>query len=94
MPNTFTPNGDGQNDIFYPRGYGVKDLLVFRVFDRWGNLVHERTNAKANDANVGWLGFDKNGTKQLNPGVYVYYIEGTCSNDDKVSFSGNITLIR
>lgn len=94
MPNTFTPNGDGQNDIFYPRGYGVKDITVFRIFDRWGNLVHERTNIKANDKNVGWLGMDKNGTKDLNPGVYVFYIEATCTNDDKISFSGNVTLIR
>lgn len=94
MPNTFTPNGDGQNDIFYPRGYGVKDVAIFRVFDRWGNLVHERTNIKANDKNFGWLGMDKSGSKQMNPGVYVYYIEATCTNDDKISFSGNVTLIR
>ena len=94
MPNTFTPNNDGQNDVFYPRGYGVKDVLIFRIFDRWGNLVHEKTNIKANDKNVGWLGTDKSGSKELNTGVYVYYIEATCTNDDKITFSGNITLIR
>lgn len=94
MPNTFTPNKDGVNDYYYPRGYGVKDILVFRIFDRWGNLVHERLNSKANDKNVGWTGMDKSGMKELNPGVYVYYIEATCTNDDKIEFSGNITLIR
>lgn len=94
MPNTFTPNNDGKNDVFYPRGYGVKDVLIFRIFDRWGNLVHERTNIKANDINVGWRGTDKSGSKELNTGVYVYYIEATCTNDDKITFSGNITLIK
>src|SRR5256885_16018380 len=39
IPNTFTPNGDGLNDYFYPRGKGVDHMNTFRIYDRWGELV-------------------------------------------------------
>ncbi|MEI9955521.1 MAG: gliding motility-associated C-terminal domain-containing protein [Ferruginibacter sp.] len=39
VPNTFSPNGDGVNDIFYPRGTGLFSIKTLRVFNRWGEIV-------------------------------------------------------
>jgi gliding motility-associated-like protein len=93
IPNTFTPNADGQNDAFYVRGYGLDQVKVFRVFDRWGDLLFERTDVQANDKNNAWNGNNRKG-QAVNPGVYVYYVEVYCSNHDLLTITGNVTLIR
>ncbi|MBV9960886.1 MAG: PKD domain-containing protein [Parafilimonas sp.] len=92
IPNTFSPNNDGVNDVFYPRGKGLFNVKSFRIFNRWGQLVFERSNAAPNNANDGWNG-TFNG-KPLAPDVYVYVIEMQCDNNLIVPFKGNITLIR
>ncbi len=57
VPNSFTPNGDGQNDLFYPRsGAGVTKVTLFQVFNRWGTLLFERENIMPNDINSAWDG--------------------------------------
>lgn len=66
LPNTFTPNGDGNNDFFIPFPYRFVDKVEFQVFNRWGNLVWETT-----DPNLNWNGRDLNG-KELAEGVYFY----------------------
>ncbi len=86
VPNAFTPNGDGQNDKFYVRG--SSEIQVFRVFNRWGELVFETT-----DADQGWDGTYKD--KELNRDVYVYYIEAICEHDGSIIVkTGDVTLIR
>ncbi len=50
IPNAFTPNGDGQNDILYPRGMGVKTVKSFRIYNRWGELLFEMEGFNLNDA--------------------------------------------
>jgi gliding motility-associated-like protein len=50
VPNTFTPNGDGLNDVFIPVGKNIADFTL-RVFDRWGELLYETS-----DLNMGWDG--------------------------------------
>jgi gliding motility-associated-like protein len=86
VPNTFTPNGDGKNDVLYARSAFVTDIY-FTVYDRWGEQVFA-----TNDINVGWNGVF-NG-KSCNPDVFGYYVTFTC-NDGKKSFKkGNVTLIR
>lgn len=87
VPNTFSPNRDGKNDKLYVRGRGIIGLEVFRVFDRWGNLVFE-----TNDINQGWDGVYKG--KMMHPAVFVYYYQAVCSNGFVVSRKGNVTLIR
>lgn len=87
VPNSFSPNRDGKNDMLYVRGRGITGLKVFRVFDRWGNLVFE-----TNDLNEGWNGIYKG--KLMHPAVFVYYYEAVCSNGFVVSRKGNVTLIR
>ena len=92
VPNTFSPNGDGANDVFYPRGTGLYNIKSFRVFNRWGQQVFEKVNTAANNAADGWDG-TLNGQK-LPSGVYVYIIEVLCTNNMLVPVKGNITLLR
>ncbi|MCB0696542.1 MAG: PKD domain-containing protein, partial [Chitinophagaceae bacterium] len=92
IPNTFTPNGDGMNDIFMVRGSGISTLKSFRVYNRWGELLFERLNANVNDQTAGWDG-TFNGA-QLPPDVYVYMVEAYCENGDLLKTKGDITIIR
>lgn len=92
VPNTFSPNGDGANDIFYARGTGLYNIKSFRVFNRWGQLIFERLNATANNPADGWNG-TINGQPASND-VYVYIIEVLCINNTIIPVKGNITLMR
>ncbi len=66
LPNTFTPNGDGQNDVFKPYPYRFVDRIELQVFNRWGELVFETTEPAIN-----WDGRNLNGDS-LAEGVYYY----------------------
>jgi gliding motility-associated-like protein len=92
IPNTFSPNGDGANDIFYPRGSGIFQVKMLRVFNRWGETVFEKSNLYANDISAGWNGTFK-GAKLL-PDVFVYTMDVVCENNTTLTFKGNIALIR
>lgn len=92
IPNTFTPNGNGENDRFYPRGRGIRTIKLFRVYDRWGELIFEKTNVDANDYNNGWDGTFRG--KELSPDVYVYTMDGICDTGEEFSWQGDISLIR
>jgi gliding motility-associated-like protein len=86
VPNTFTPNGDGVNDIMYARSNLVTEV-DFNIYDRWGQLVFH-----TNDITRGWDGIF-NG-KPCNPDVFGYYIKYKCNNGKESFKKGNITLIR
>lgn len=92
IPNSFTPNGDGQNDIFYPRGKGVKNIKTFRIYNRWGELVFQHDDIEANDPTVGWDGSYKGDVPR--PDVYVYLLEADCSTGEPIKIKGDITIIR
>ena len=87
VPNAFTPNGDGLDDIFYVRARGIHELNYFRVFDRWGELLFE-----TKDLSTGWDGTFKG--KKLPPAVYVYDVSVVCSSGEILTKKGNVTLIR
>ncbi|MBS1919278.1 MAG: PKD domain-containing protein [Bacteroidetes bacterium] len=91
MPNTFSPNGDGSNDIFYPRGRGLDRVKSLRIFDRWGEVVFEQNNFPVNDPLYGWNGTYKG--KKPQAGVYVYQVEVYCDNGDVIKLDGNVALI-
>ncbi len=92
MPNTFTPNGDGQNDIFYPRGNGIDKVKSFRIYNRWGQTVFERNAISLNDPNSGWDG-NYSGS-QLPPDVFVYILETLCDDGQIMIIKGDISLVR
>ncbi|MEO6220313.1 MAG: PKD domain-containing protein, partial [Ginsengibacter sp.] len=92
IPNTFSPNGDGANDIFYPRGTGINKIRGMKIFNRWGQVVFERSNFYANDPASGWDGVLKG--KKVPSDVYTFIIEVICDNNDVVSQAGNVTLLR
>jgi hypothetical protein len=89
MPDAFTPNGDGRNDVFRIVSEGFQQVHSFIVFNRWGQRIFE-TSAQ----NVGWDGTFK-GTKQ-DPGTYSYYIKYKCTDRAKDFFEqkGNFILLR
>lgn len=92
LPNTFTPNGDGQNDVFYPRGAGIEKIVSFKIFNRWGEVVFERSNFAPNDKSFAWDG-TYNGTV-LPPDTYVYFVQAYCEGDELLKVKGDITIIR
>lgn len=92
MPNTFSPNNDGMNDQFYPRGRGLTSIKSLRIFNRWGQPVFERLNFTANSAADGWDGYF--GGKPASADVYVYIMEVVCANNTIVTYKGNIALLR
>lgn len=92
IPNTFTPNGDGVNDYFYPRGSNLYNIQSLQVFNRWGQVVFERKNFPANDATLGWDG--KINGRPAPADAYVYIAEVICNNAQVVALHGDVTLIR
>ena len=92
IPNTFSPNGDGANDIFYPRGSGIFRITRLHIFNRWGELVFEKNNFLPNDPSAGWDGTFKG--QKLISDVYVYTAEIVCDNNTPLILNGNIALLR
>ena len=92
LPNTFSPNGDGVNDYFYPRGSSIDKIQSMRIFNRWGELVFEKRNFAVNSQSDGWNGTFRG--KPANGDVYVYIIEFVCENATVLSSKGNVALIR
>ncbi len=86
VPNAFSPNGDNENDVLFVRGQLIEGML-FRVFDRWGEMVFEST-----DRTIGWDGTFRG--KQLDPDVYDYYLKAVCIDGAESIIKGNITLMR
>ncbi len=87
IPNAFTPNGDGRNDFFNVVTKGLIEIVQFRVYNRWGQLVYNNTNPSQ-----GWDG-NVNG-RPAPSDVYVYTIMLRFPNGREVTESGNVTLIR
>jgi len=85
VPTAFSPNDDGQNDVFSIKGNCFKTFLI-TIYDRWGAKVFESTNPTFE-----WDGKFK--SKELDTDVFVYKIEGILTGDE-ISLKGNISLIR
>jgi gliding motility-associated-like protein len=88
IPNAFTPNGDGTNDIFLPFGvgYSFKDYEM-DIFDRWGKKIFT-----SKDLNTGWDGKSSKGNV-FEQGIYTYLIYIKQENGIKRTFKGVVTLI-
>ncbi len=86
VPNAFSPNGDGINDVVKVEGRGIVKLQ-FRIYNRWGEKVFE-----TDDKNIGWDGIYKGVLQEME--VYTYAVEATLINGETVPLKGNITLLR
>ena len=86
VPNAFTPNGDGKNDVLYVRGEVVREV-IFKVYDRWGEKVFE-----TGDLTKGWDGTFRG--QPCEPGVYDYHLQVTCLGQKRYFKKGNVTLLR
>ncbi len=86
LPNAFTPNGDGKNDVLFVRGIRITDVYL-AIYDRWGQLMFETNSIKK-----GWDG--TYGGKLLDAGVFGYYLRAVCDEGEVVVKEGNITLLR
>ena len=92
VPNSFTPNGDGQNDVFAPRGIGIDPTQYsLQIYDRWGGLIFE-----SNDLNQPWDGRHQGTTKMAQNGVYIWKIVAHDSTDESNGheYTGTVNLIR
>ena len=93
IPNGFSPNGDGINDVFFVSASTEVDRITkFSVFDRWGEIVFNADNTFANDPRSGWNGDLKN--KALNSAVFIYVIEVLFVDGERKLYSGDVTLVR
>ncbi len=96
IPNVFSPQGDGTNDLFQVFTNGVYDVevLEFSIFDRWGNHLWQDNNFTLHTAEVSnWWDGDFRGAP-CNTGVYVYMIEVRHRNGLEELYSGDLTLLR
>lgn len=89
VPNSFTPDGDGNNDVFIPKGEGVEpESYSMLIYDRNGSLQF-----KSGDPQIGWDGNAANG-KPCAAGVYVYQITFKTMNGEEKLYSGSVTLVK
>jgi gliding motility-associated-like protein len=90
IPNSFTPNGDGKNDVFFPQGMGVNpDKFSMLIFDRWGNLIF-KTDVWPN----GWDGTVQNTSRMSQVDTYVYKITTVDPEGSRKVYVGQVNLIR
>jgi len=86
VPNAFSPNEDGNNDVLYVRGSFIEEM-VFVVYDRWGEKVFESTRQSE-----GWAGTYRG--RKVDPAVFVYYLEVKCIGGKTFFKKGNVTVLK
>ncbi|HSY77423.1 MAG TPA: gliding motility-associated C-terminal domain-containing protein, partial [Bacteroidia bacterium] len=87
VPNVFTPNGDGQNDVFHITAGGMQTYDL-EIFNRWGQKVFE-----TNSPNIDWSGKSMSGIDESD-GIYYYIIKATDYSNKKYNLDGYLQLIR
>ncbi len=92
IPNAFTPNNDGNNDLFYPICRGIQLIKFFQVYNRWGQQMYAVQNITPGGSQFGWNG-TFNGTLQP-PGTYVYMCSVECFTGETFLLKGTVELIR
>jgi gliding motility-associated-like protein len=89
IPNVFTPNGDGNNDVFFLRSSNLTEVSAI-IFDRWGNKVYELTSTTGN---IAWDGKNQEG-KECAAGTFFYIIKAKGKDDSSYEKKGNVSLYR
>jgi len=86
VPNSFSPNGDGVNDVFAPKGRGIKKYAL-SVYDRWGRIVFESSSFE-----VGWDGNVSNNSGSND--TFTWKINYTDVNNKVSEITGFVSQIR
>jgi gliding motility-associated-like protein len=93
IPNVFSPNEDGNNDIFYIQaGPQVTQIKSFYIYSRWGESLFEVQNFQPNDPAFGWDGTHRG--REVNTGVYVFMAEVEFNDGQVLIYKGDVTLMR
>ena len=94
IPNVFSPNGDGINDLFmiYDGDYEIQEVRYFNIFNRWGEVVFEGRNFQPEDPDFAWDG--RFNGEILNPGVYVYVAEVEFIDGIRIIYQGDVTIMK
>ena len=94
VPNAFSPNGDGFNDIFliYTGGNGIAQINSFQIFSRWGESVFQQYNFPPNDPQHGWDGKHKG--ELMNPAVFAWFAEVELIDGTKKLIKGDVLIAR
>jgi gliding motility-associated-like protein len=87
IPNVFTPNNDGSNDIFTIKSTGVKEISL-QIFNRWGQKLYEFSGPKAS-----WDGKVPSG-EGAPEGTYFYFVKATGFDDKEIERNGTVSLFR
>lgn len=87
VPGAFSPNGDGVNDLIFPNGWGIKQVLEFKVFNRWGEKIFEATENEP-----AWDGYYKGELQNIE--TYVYYVKVISYTDEVLTKEGYFSLLR
>ena len=89
LPDAFTPNGDGINDVIFPDGHALQEVEEFKIFNRWGDVIHQ-ASGKLSD--IGWDG--KIGGKLQQQDAYSYTVTIKTHTGKTLTKKGKFTLIR
>lgn len=87
IPNSFTPDGDGINDTFFPKTFGIRDIVYFGIYDRWGNEMFA-----TEILGDGWDGYHQ-GNRVQNNSVFVYRLLVEQYNGDQHEYYGKCIVV-
>ena len=90
VPNTFTPDGDYYNNTFFAQGFGISDNdFIFRIFNRWGDLIFE-----SYDIDEGWEGTDKRNLNKAQDGTYTWVVYFKDGNNQRHRREGHVNVLK
>ena len=93
IPSAFSPNDDGVNDTFSVyTDNSISKIIAFRIFNRWGDLLHEVMDTQPDAANISWNGTYRG--KQASQGIYVYSLQVLRLDGETEMLGGDFVLIR
>jgi large repetitive protein len=92
VPNIFQPEGSDNNVVAIYGGKDVEEVEFFRIYDRWGEMLHQEVGFEINDESKGWRG-DFRG-KPAQPAVYIWTAVVRFRDGERELFSGDVTVYR
>jgi gliding motility-associated-like protein len=93
IPNAFSPNGDGKNDVVYVKGWGIKEVLTFEIYNRWGERVYQNSG----DKEEGWDGTFNGQPQNMDTYIIIANVQYYCKSSGEFkteAFKSPLTLFR